>query len=48
VKYVATLIDIIALSDTEQEYISTTIPSRGIPSSDDDTTSNDEDTTSSE
>ena len=36
----------VALSDTEKEYISTTMPSRGIPSNDDDTTSTDDDTTS--
>ena len=38
----------IALSDTEQEYISTTIPSRGISSRDNDTTSKDDDTTSND
>ena len=46
----------VALSDTEKEYISTTMPSRGIPSNDgddttrtdDDTTNNDDDTTNSD
>ena len=38
----------VALSDTEKEYISTTMPSRGISSRDNDTTSKDDDTTSND
>ena len=48
VQWAATLIDIITLSDTEQKYKSTTMPSRGIPSSDNDTTNNDDDTTNTD